>query len=36
MIENSENSINYVMKKASENDVKFVRLWFPDIFGNIS
>ncbi|MEG3581996.1 MAG: glutamine synthetase family protein [Chloroflexota bacterium] len=35
MIENSENSINYVMKKASENDVKFVRLWFPDIFGNI-
>jgi len=28
-------AIEYVLKQASENDVKFVRLWFPDILGNL-
>ena len=27
--------IEYVLKQASENDVKFIRLWFPDILGNL-
>ncbi len=30
---NSEEQINYVLTKAKENDVKFIRLWFTDILG---
>ena len=33
--ENKENQISYVLTKATENNVKFVRLWFTDIFGTV-
>ena len=32
---NNQESINYVLNQASENEVKFIRLWFTDLFGNI-
>tara|TARA_B100000941_G_scaffold285956_1_gene258738 strand:+ start:3363 stop:4682 length:1320 start_codon:yes stop_codon:yes gene_type:complete len=32
---NNQESINYVLNQASENKVKFIRLWFTDLFGNI-
>ncbi len=32
---NKENQISYVLTKATENNVKFVRLWFTDIFGSV-
>ena len=32
---NTEYSIDYVLKRAAENDVRFVRLWFCDIFGTM-
>ena len=31
----TEYSIDYVLKRAAENDVRFVRLWFCDIFGTM-
>tara|TARA_B110000438_G_scaffold300234_1_gene352152 strand:+ start:832 stop:2205 length:1374 start_codon:yes stop_codon:yes gene_type:complete len=31
----NEYSIDYVLKRAAENDVRFVRLWFCDIFGTM-
>ena len=33
--DNKQDQINYVLSKATENNVKFIRLWFADIFGNI-
>ena len=30
---NSKDQITYVLSKAKENDVKFIRLWFTDILG---
>ena len=35
MKKNNQESINYVLNQASENKVKFIRLWFTDLFGNI-
>ena len=35
MKKNNQESINYVLNQASENEVKFIRLWFTDLFGNI-
>ena len=35
MKNNNQESINYVLNQASENEVKFIRLWFTDLFGNI-
>ena len=35
MKNNNQESINYVLNQASENKVKFIRLWFTDLFGNI-
>ena len=34
MAERSEQ-IKYVLNRAREHDVKFIRLWFTDILGNI-
>ena len=33
--EDRENQISYVLTKATENNVKFIRLWFTDIFGTV-
>ncbi|MBM01635.1 MAG: glutamine synthetase [Chloroflexi bacterium] len=33
--ENKENQISYVLTKATDNNVKFIRLWFTDIFGSV-
>ncbi|MBM3934086.1 MAG: glutamine synthetase [SAR202 cluster bacterium] len=35
MADRDPEGIDYVLHKASENDVKFVRLWFTDILGNL-
>ena len=35
MIERNTEGIDYVLHKARENDVKFVRLWFTDILGSL-
>ena len=35
MIERDPKAIEYVLREARENDVKFVRLWFTDILGNL-
>ena len=35
MIERDSQAIEYVMHEARENDVKFIRLWFADILGNL-
>jgi len=32
---NSEEARQYVLRSAQENDVKFIRLWFTDILGNL-
>ncbi len=34
-LERDPQEIEYVLHKARENDVKFVRLWFTDILGNL-
>lgn len=33
--DNNEEARQYVLKSAQENDVKFIRLWFTDILGNL-
>ena len=35
MVERNPEAIEYVLHEARENDVKFVRLWFTDILGNL-
>jgi len=35
MLERDVEAINYVLHEARERDVKFVRLWFTDILGNL-
>jgi glutamine synthetase len=35
MVEAKSEAIEYALKEARENDVKFIRLWFTDILGNI-
>ena len=35
MLERDPKEIEYVLRKARETDVKFVRLWFTDILGNL-
>ena len=35
MIERDAEGIDYVLHKARENDVKFIRLWFTDILGSL-
>ncbi|MBA31514.1 MAG: glutamine synthetase [Chloroflexi bacterium] len=35
MKNNNKEAINYVLMSASENNVKFIRLWFSDILGNL-
>ena len=35
MKNNNLEAINYVLMSASENNVKFIRLWFSDILGNL-
>ena len=32
---NNEEARQYVLRSAQENDVKFIRLWFTDILGNL-
>ena len=33
--EQNPEAIEYVLHEARENDVKFIRLWFTDILGNL-
>ena len=35
MLERGPEGIDYVLHKARENDVKFIRLWFTDILGSL-
>ena len=35
MLERDSEGIDYVLHKTRENDVKFIRLWFTDIVGNL-
>ena len=35
MLEKNSEAVEYVLREARENDVKFIRLWFSDILGNI-
>ncbi len=35
MLERDPKEIEYVLRKARENDVKFIRLWFTDILGSL-
>ena len=35
MLERDPEAIDYVLHKARENDVKFIRLWFTDILGSL-
>ena len=35
MVENGAAERDFVLRSARENDVKFVRLWFTDILGNL-
>ena len=35
MLERDKEGIDYVLHKARENDVKFIRLWFTDILGHL-
>ena len=30
-----QKAIEYVLRQARDNDVKFIRLWFSDILGNL-
>ena len=34
-LERDPEEIEYVLRKARENDVKFIRLWFTDILGSL-
>ena len=34
-IDHSQNEIEFVLRNARESDVKFIRLWFTDILGNL-
>ena len=31
----NDDARQYVLRTAKENDVKFIRLWFTDILGNL-
>ena len=35
MLERNGEAVEYALREARENDVKFIRLWFTDILGNI-
>ena len=35
MLERDSEAVEYVQHEARENDVKFIRLWFTDILGNL-
>jgi glutamine synthetase len=35
MLERDQEAVDYVLHEAHENDVKFIRLWFSDILGNL-
>ena len=35
MVQRDREGIDYVLHTARENDVKFIRLWFTDILGNL-
>ena len=35
MVTRDPEAIEYVLREARENDVKFIRLWFADILGNL-
>ncbi len=35
MLERDSQGIDYVLHEARDNDVKFIRLWFTDILGNL-
>lgn len=35
MLERNSEAVEYVLHEARDNDVKFIRLWFTDILGNI-
>ena len=35
MLKINEDGVKYVLHQAKENDVKFIRLWFSDILGNL-
>ena len=35
MVERDQEAVDYVLHEARENDVKFIRLWFTDILGNL-
>ena len=35
MLKRDAKEVEYVLRKARENDVKFVRLWFTDILGSL-
>ena len=35
MVERNPEAIEYILREARENDVKFIRLWFTDILGNL-
>ncbi len=35
MTERDPEAIEYVLRTAKENDVRFIRLWFPDILGSL-
>ena len=35
MLERDSEGIDYVLHEARDNDVKFIRLWFTDILGNL-
>ena len=35
MMERDHEAVEYVLRTAQENDVKFVRLWFTDILGGL-
>ena len=32
---NRDEAVEYALKEARDNDVKFIRLWFADILGNL-
>ena len=35
MLERNSEAVEYALHEARDNDVKFIRLWFTDILGNI-
>ena len=35
MVQKQAEANEFVVKTAKENDVKFIRLWFSDILGNL-